>query len=698
MTKFLKLYICLQVINSMVTINVKAQNIPVIYLHTDRDAYFPGDTVWFKGYVVHNGKLDSTVKNLYIDWGNKDGLVFESNVHIVINGQAPSQFTIPSAYADSKLNLNAYTKNLALHKELGYFKTIRVLQKSNKNSLLKSLDVNQTINTHTDAANQIRLTEEEDSVSVQFLSMNEEARKGNVESWLNYRKVSTVTASSLRGKHTSFKIGKTGLEAGLLQVLLFDENNKLLSKQSLMIGFNDLVIAPTVELIEKSPNAKNKNSFTVMLPKGEGADLSIAITDAEVPIDSTNTIVNGILFGNHSKNKIENPYSYFKNIETLNRFVSKNNWTTDFNNVEAIPQLADSILFLKGRVMMGNKQRQILNKQLEKVNNRNLKRHKPIRGMSFGFQGAKDKGMQYKEIYADSMGNFALPDFSFADSMQVRLTPVESVAETFAKFGVRYEFSPIPKPEKIFLPEWYQSEVPNDSLSNKKWTSTNQYYTDEQGVIMLREVNINKKRNLKLERMDKYFAKGWFARPGILSEDVQSDTSLTYVVTMWDYIDYLYRKNPILYKKLKNPDVLVNEFSITEPVNMSEVAYVKVFENYPFTKDPIGKKGAIVFYTTGSDSRNMTMGKVANSQTLMGYSDIKTFFSPNYSNYETKISSSFDDRRTLFWSPMLATTSTPVKVEFYNSSVPKGYWVTIQGITNNGRLVFYQKFVASGNR
>ncbi|WP_316822635.1 hypothetical protein [Pedobacter gandavensis] len=109
---------------------IYAQVLPAIFLHTDKGAYFPGEPIWFKGYVINEGILDQSVRNLYIDWGNTQGSILEHNVYLVAKGITPSQFVIPSNYAESELNLNAYTTLIAKNREMGYFKTLPILQQS----------------------------------------------------------------------------------------------------------------------------------------------------------------------------------------------------------------------------------------------------------------------------------------------------------------------------------------------------------------------------------------------------------------------------------------------------------------------------------------------------------------------------------------------------------------------------------------
>lgn len=83
---------------------VRAQ-LPQIYIHTDRSIYSPGDTIWFKGYLMNNVQLDTSKNNLYINWGKADGVVEQCNVYFVDKGISFSQFVIPTNYTANTLRL-----------------------------------------------------------------------------------------------------------------------------------------------------------------------------------------------------------------------------------------------------------------------------------------------------------------------------------------------------------------------------------------------------------------------------------------------------------------------------------------------------------------------------------------------------------------------------------------------------------------
>lgn len=116
-----------------------AQQNPAIYIHTDRDFYFPGDTVWFKGYVIDNGFLSASTLNLYIKIAEENGQTFQQSVALVSKGITASHFVVPVAYQGQELFINAYTQMMNCPIQTSYFKKIGVLQSDNNNTSLSTI-------------------------------------------------------------------------------------------------------------------------------------------------------------------------------------------------------------------------------------------------------------------------------------------------------------------------------------------------------------------------------------------------------------------------------------------------------------------------------------------------------------------------------------------------------------------------------
>jgi hypothetical protein len=132
------------------------------------------------------------------------------------------------------------------------------------------------------------------------------------------------------------------------------------------------------------------------------------------------------------------------------------------------------------------------------------------------------------------------------------------------------------------------------------------------------------------------------------------------------------------------------EFLNTIPV--SDIAFVKVFRP-PFMGGFNGSGGAIAVYTRkGDDTRSKPGG--LNTNTIIGYTPIREFYSPNYSRFD-KRNEQPDVRTTLYWNPLVLVNpnSTSVQLQFYNNDVSKAFRVVIEGISKEGLVTHHEEVI-----
>jgi len=100
-----------------------------LYLHTDRSYYFPGDTVWFKGYYLDgiSQKLDPGFCTMYLDLINPEGVIILNQEFGVEQGMAMGQFSLTGSLRPGKYLLRAYTD---LQRQIGeeafFYKTLEL--------------------------------------------------------------------------------------------------------------------------------------------------------------------------------------------------------------------------------------------------------------------------------------------------------------------------------------------------------------------------------------------------------------------------------------------------------------------------------------------------------------------------------------------------------------------------------------------
>ncbi|MBZ4192372.1 hypothetical protein [Niabella beijingensis] len=79
------------------------------YIHFDKSSYSPGETVWFKAYLLSEIVPAEASKTFYIDWIDDKGKVLQHTASPLVNGMTNGQFDLPATYSGKSLTIKAYT-------------------------------------------------------------------------------------------------------------------------------------------------------------------------------------------------------------------------------------------------------------------------------------------------------------------------------------------------------------------------------------------------------------------------------------------------------------------------------------------------------------------------------------------------------------------------------------------------------------
>jgi hypothetical protein len=111
-----------------------------IYLHYDKSTYAPGETIWFKAYLMQTIFPVDESKTVYIDWTDENGKLLLHSISPIEDGTAFGQFDIPENYAGQYIHAKAYTKwMLNFDSVFLYNKDLRILSDSNSSPVSKNM-------------------------------------------------------------------------------------------------------------------------------------------------------------------------------------------------------------------------------------------------------------------------------------------------------------------------------------------------------------------------------------------------------------------------------------------------------------------------------------------------------------------------------------------------------------------------------
>ncbi|HVZ98318.1 MAG TPA: hypothetical protein VG847_15650 [Chitinophagaceae bacterium] len=101
------------------------------YLHFDKSNYVPGETIWFKAYIMNGIFPADGSKNFYVDWSDEKGKLLSHDVFPVVYATSSGQFGIPENYSGKYIHVRAYTKwMLNFDTAFLYNKDIRILSRA----------------------------------------------------------------------------------------------------------------------------------------------------------------------------------------------------------------------------------------------------------------------------------------------------------------------------------------------------------------------------------------------------------------------------------------------------------------------------------------------------------------------------------------------------------------------------------------
>lgn len=507
------------------------------------------------------------------------------------------------------------------------------------------------------------------------------------------------------------KIPVEKFNAGIMQVTVFDANEKPLAERIVFINPTEAKLNPVIAL-QGDTAKRSKNTVSVQLPDTLFTSLSVSVVDEDLSAeDEHQDIYSHLLLTSDIKGYVHDPAYYFSSAPDTKRdldlLMMTNGWRR-FNwesalagNFPAINFPADKYILVQGDVNRGDKA--AAGKDLSGV-------------MEF-----RNRPKAFFTVTVNNKGKFELADLVFYDTakmyMQLNNDPKQKLAP---KFDLALTSETLTKPVFKFA----EPAITTGSSTNEAVLEKNQTVFRKQQALdnflkkgmTLEEVKVSTARKTKMELMDKEYTTGMFSSAGvsdtrvILPEDdpafLSSENILTYLESRFPGIQVNpnTQTNSIMWRgwptalfvdevsqKAFDPDSLAfgEDANYLLSIPMSDVAMIKVF-NPPFIgADGNGPGGAIAVYR--KKGRTTNPAKEMKTFTVAGYTPRREFFSPDYSKPLPDSQSDF--RRTLYWNPdvYLTKDKRSVVLPFYNNDFTKRKKLVVQGFNEAGQLVSVEK-------
>jgi hypothetical protein len=756
-----------------------------IYIHFDRSAYLPGETIWYKSYLMTGSYASAISKNFYADWYDEKGELILHAVAPVIFSTAKSQLEIPANYKGRYLTVKAYTQwMLNFDTAFIFTKTIPVLQKNTKsksetatakvdflpeggalvNGLISRIAFKAVDQNNNPLAIKGFVLNSKDQKVVNFESVHD--GMGSFLFKPDINETYTIRYSDEWGRIFSKPMEKPSPQGLVLGVKTLENKiqfsiertadaNESLQTVYLMAMMNgqrvyqakvNLATRPTVSASipmndlpdgviiisvlnkEWQPVAERatfirrevamidadvkgnynltkhgKNELDLYLQDTIPGSFSVAITDADVFSDSTYNIYSHLLLSAELRGKINNPNFYFLNtadstLQFLDLVMLTNGWRKILWSDMAAHQLP-KLWFApdKGYLEFGGKVYGANAAQLKQAAEMNI------------FLQTRDSSRQIIQVNINPDGTFTEPSLFFFDTVKVyyqfnKRSALASRTTTKFTTGFRNELY------KRLLNEAVISDIlPGRSAEQM------QRYAAQQAEIekllkgtTLEAVTVRARQKNPLDAIDDKYSSGLFGGNDAYRFNVADDPMALSAITVFNYlqskvagliINNATSTQPSLSWRQGTPQLYLNEFPVEisqlSTLNMSDVAYIKVFRPPFFGATGGGGGGAIAVYTKkGGDVANRP-GEGLEFQHVAGYTAVKQFYAPEYSS--ESMSNIPDVRATLYWNPYVGfdKTNKHTQLRFYNNDNTKRFRVIIEGMNDEGKLFHYNKIVES---
>lgn len=515
-------------------------------------------------------------------------------------------------------------------------------------------------------------------------------------------------------------INTQNLMSGILQITFFNDRGMPLAERLCFVDNGEYhqpvqIVPDTVDFSQRG-----KSKLNIILSDTIKGNISVSITDPEYDIlpSKENHIISHFLLRSDLNGYIHNPAFYFSakndSVKTaIDMVMMTNGWRRfKWNELKEKQtnsnRIADpAYITLSGLIMHRDSKKPFAEKKV-----------------LLWITGGNQSRSSYI-IDTDNQGRFRLDSLVFYGSMKILVSDIR---------GKKSQYIDV-KPDSNLLIQLYQLRffdkgllfVYNDKKTNdsSRWNMAYDEIMKAKGT-MLEEVKVKAKRKTPLEEMNEKYTRGLFTNDGTKTIDMVNTDE---IITQENIFDYLQSRVPGLtvlepnYTNASIPDPMnpsddpssyrlfyrqgptasslgnipvtlyLDEFetsaSVIATIPANQIALVKLFSSFAAAPGG-GSGGALAIYTKkGTDINYSSRAGIIQYE---GFSVVKEFYAPDY-RVEKATPAEPDRRITLHWRPsvFINHVNPRIPVSFFNNDRTKSFKVVVEGVTDDGKLIFAEK-------
>jgi hypothetical protein len=781
-----------QKIDSMMAVYADRYPQEKVYVQFDKNVYSPGETIWYKAYLLAGTDPSNISSNFYAEFSDAKGVIVQRRTAPISESASSGNYDIPVNFKGDHFHFRAYT-NWMLNFDTAFLfeKDIKIIQTSRDSSVVpdRRADILQffpeggdliaglennvafkaTDRYGTPVPVKGSIKDASGKVVLEFESAHDGMgkfllipEKNDVFSavWKDSKgnelavDLPQIRAEGLAlrvingGKKVIFSLARTAgsqinsaltvmahmnqhlvykanvklqdilvssgsipveqLPTGVLQITVFNSNLKPVAERVIFVNNHEYNFESSIEISKKTLTKRGYNSIQINVPDTLRSNLSVSITDFESDGKKIydDNIISSFLLSSELKGRIFNPYYYFQDnadstrqnldLVMLTHGWRRFNWdmlaagktpNIKFPEKDHLAIQVDVLGLDPSRIPSGETMNVILRK--------------------------KDSSVQILQVPKLPGAKFGLSGLIFFDTAKAlyQFNNNKNIASQAAILFTNGLFNGYKYAKPIFVSDnsWSASDsgllrrnrfVMEEIVKNKEFLNKK--------VQTLASVTVTGRPKTLQQKLDEEYTSGLFSGGDAYFFNVIGDpTAIGFV----DVLTYLKGRVPGLTVQTdqtgggyltwrgSRTDLFLDEMQVTantmRTMPMVNVAMIKVFRPGTISAIGGGAGGSVAVYSRkGKDKIVDPNIKGLDQATIVGYSPVKQFFSPDYS-VKSDLDDISDVRTTLYWNPnvLLDKTNPNMTINFFNNDVTRKFRVVLEGMNEDGKITRVEKII-----
>jgi len=496
------------------------------------------------------------------------------------------------------------------------------------------------------------------------------------------------------------KIPVHNLPSGTATLTILTANNQPICERLFFIDNEEYRSGVEVNTDTIGLEKRAKNSYEIILPDTIPANISLSITNDDVPDDSSDHIISALLLSSDIKGYIHNPAYYFSSADDsakyfLDLVMLTNGWRK-FRWDKVLDTTSWSIKYPLDTAYLS------LSGKVDGVNPNRLAKSETINLILRG----KDSSSQMFFSPITPNGTFTESNIVFYDTATM-FYQLNKLSVLPGRGKVSFQSSLIDTAFQKFIlpaPVYYFDTARMRLLREAAFAQDRLRILQQQTT--LKEVVVTAKRKTRLQEMDDLYASGLFRGNDAIQFDLINDPRGLSSFTVFDYLQGRVAGLQITGTFTSSPSAVwrglpvgffLNEMpsdaQTLSTIAMSDVAYIKTFRP-PFFGSAFGNGGGAVAVYTKRGADLTTSIKGMDNMQISGYTVVKEFYEPDYAVPQSAHNKT-DSRRTLYWKPNIITDGSvqKIRVSFYNNDISKKIRLVLEGVNNQGQFISARKLL-----